>query len=78
MTWQVARELEDPFTHPPNDLPAPQLQHDFNARLLAAWDGCRADPRGMGEPVPPQGSYSARIPIATTAQCPLTAWHCVL
>lgn len=28
--------------HPPNDLPACDLQRDFNARLLAAWDGACA------------------------------------
>jgi hypothetical protein len=37
---EVARTLEDPFLHPPNDLPAVGLQMEFNSRLLAAWDGC--------------------------------------
>jgi hypothetical protein len=39
---EVARTLEDPFCHPPNDLPAVQLQKDFNARLLSSWDGTSA------------------------------------
>ena len=47
---QVARELEDPFSHPPNDLPAVDLQRDFNARLLAAWDGANVGSRSFGQP----------------------------
>ena len=39
---EVARELEDPFTHPPNELPAAELQQELNERLLAAWDGAVA------------------------------------
>ena len=35
---EVARSLEDPFAHPPNDLPCRLLQEAFNARLVAAWD----------------------------------------
>lgn len=35
---EVARSLEDPFAHPPNDLPCRLLQDSFNARLIAAWD----------------------------------------
>lgn len=48
---EVARELEDPFTHPPNDLPAVDLQAEFNQRLLTAWDGCGAGDAvgGLGE-----------------------------
>ena len=45
---EVARDLEDPFIHPPNDLPAADLQRDFNARLVAAWDGCQAGDAGGG------------------------------
>lgn len=39
---EVARTLEDPFTHPPNELPAPQIQEEFNARLIATWDSATA------------------------------------
>ena len=38
---KVARALEDPFVHPPNDLPANALQAAFNLRLLSAWDSVR-------------------------------------
>ncbi len=39
---EVARTLEDPFTHPPNDLPAVTMQEEFNTRLLDSWDACGA------------------------------------
>ena len=35
---EVARELEDPFLHPPNQLPIRALQTSFNTRLLATWE----------------------------------------
>mmetsp|Transcript_23496 Transcript_23496/g.71904 ORF Transcript_23496/g.71904 Transcript_23496/m.71904 type:complete len:573 (+) Transcript_23496:605-2323(+) len=35
--YKVARELEDPFAHPPNDLPSCLMQTNFNERLLDAW-----------------------------------------
>ena len=37
----VARALEDPFVHPPNDLPATSLQIAFNNRLLSTFDALR-------------------------------------
>lgn len=40
---KVARALEDPFVHPPNDLPAVALQRAFNERLLTSWDAMRCD-----------------------------------
>jgi len=38
---KVARVLEDPFVHPPNDLPANALQMAFNGRLLSTFDAVR-------------------------------------
>ncbi len=32
---EVAREIEDPFTQEPNDIPLARLQYQFNQRLLA-------------------------------------------
>ena len=32
--YEVARELEDPFVHPPNDLPSVAMQRPFNARAV--------------------------------------------
>ena len=60
---EVARDLEDPFIHPPNDLPAAELQRDFNARLLAAWDGCRRGDAGeaRGEFLPDSGRLEALL-----------------
>ena len=34
---EVARELEDPFIHPPNEAPLVAVQQSFNARLLSGW-----------------------------------------
>lgn len=33
---EVARDLESPFIFPPNDLPLPRMQHNFNERLLSS------------------------------------------
>lgn len=38
---QVARSLEDPFVHPPNDLPAQAMQSAFNQRLISSMDALR-------------------------------------
>jgi hypothetical protein len=38
----VARALEDPFVHPPNDLPANAMQVTFNNRMLTTWDAIRS------------------------------------
>ena len=38
---KVARALEDPFVHPPNDLPANAMQAAFNLRLITTWDAVR-------------------------------------
>jgi len=38
---KVAKALEDPFVHPPNDLPANAFQAAFNSRLLTTWDAMR-------------------------------------
>jgi predicted membrane chloride channel (bestrophin family) len=38
---EVARELEDPFLHPPNELPLVSLQRAFNTRLLSTWEACK-------------------------------------
>jgi len=35
---EVARELEDPFLHPPNQLPLGALQTSFNTRLTTSWE----------------------------------------
>ena len=35
---EVARELEDPYLHPPNELPLRAWQASFNSRLLATWE----------------------------------------
>ena len=35
---EVARALEDPFLHPPNELPIIALQESFNTRLSATWE----------------------------------------
>jgi len=39
---KMARELEDPFVHPPNDLPSLMMQTAFNSRLLTSWDALRS------------------------------------
>mgnify|MGYP006140333565 CR=1 FL=1 len=38
---KVARSLEDPFVHPPNDLPAQAMQSAFNQRLMSSMDALR-------------------------------------
>jgi len=35
---EVARELEDPFLHPPNELPMISIHETFNTRLTATWE----------------------------------------
>ena len=40
---EVARELEDPFVHPPNDLPLVSMHEIFNARVTASWDILEAE-----------------------------------
>lgn len=35
---EVARELEDPFLHPPNELPMVSLHNSFNNRMLTTWE----------------------------------------
>jgi hypothetical protein len=51
--YEVARELEDPFIHPPNEAPLVAVQQSFNQRLLSGWEaleGCYASecaPEGM-------------------------------
>mmetsp|Transcript_40168 Transcript_40168/g.94045 ORF Transcript_40168/g.94045 Transcript_40168/m.94045 type:complete len:440 (-) Transcript_40168:590-1909(-) len=40
---EVCRELEDPFTYDPNDLPLVQLAHEFNERMLAVLHGVRVN-----------------------------------
>lgn len=47
---KVARALEDPFVHPPNDLPANAIQAAFNNRLLATWDAVRRKEDNLPEP----------------------------
>jgi len=39
--YGTATTLEDPFVHPPNDLPSVAMQRAFNARLVASWDALR-------------------------------------
>ena len=34
----MARELEDPYLHPPNELPIVALHTSYNSRLLASWE----------------------------------------
>jgi|EP00966_Prymnesium_polylepis_P111825 hypothetical protein len=34
---EVARELEDPFIHPPNVAPLSAIQKTFNKRLISTW-----------------------------------------
>ena len=41
LAHKVARELEDPFVYPPNDLPSGAMQYAFNDRLMSTWDGLR-------------------------------------
>jgi predicted membrane chloride channel (bestrophin family) len=33
---EVARDLESPFIFPPNDLPLPRMQHNFNERIWSS------------------------------------------
>lgn len=47
---QVARALEDPFIHPPNDLPANALQAAFNSRLLTTFDVIRKPADALVKP----------------------------
>ena len=39
--YGTATTLEDPFVHPPNDLPSVAMQRAFNARLVTSWDALR-------------------------------------
>mmetsp|Transcript_34166 Transcript_34166/g.104586 ORF Transcript_34166/g.104586 Transcript_34166/m.104586 type:complete len:309 (+) Transcript_34166:840-1766(+) len=39
--YSTASVLEDPFVHPPNDLPSVAMQRAFNARLMGVWDALR-------------------------------------
>ena len=60
---QVARALEDPFVHPPNDLPANALQAAFNGRLLTTWDVIRKPADSLiGMPPPPGSPGSTTSP----------------
>ena len=49
---RVARALEDPFVHPPNDLPATSLQIAFNNRLLSTLDALRRPIDSKQQPPP--------------------------
>ena len=61
---QVARALEDPFVHPPNDLPANALQAAFNGRLLTTWDAirCPADTLVASSPASSGPPPSLQVP----------------
>ena len=58
---KVARALEDPFVHPPNDLPGNALQAAFNGRLLTTWDALRR-PADAPTPPPPFGPSTPKSP----------------
>ena len=61
---QVARELEDPFVHPPNEAPLVAVQQSFNARLLCGWDAL--DGAYASECVP-EGMEGLGLRAVTTA-----------
>ena len=46
---EVARELEDPFVHPPNDLPLVSMHEIFNARVTASWEVIETDESITGD-----------------------------
>jgi hypothetical protein len=67
-------QLEDPFIHPPNDLPAEELQREFHARCLAAWDGCAAAAdaelvphAGLSRLILERGAAQRRCNVSTVA-----------
>jgi hypothetical protein len=44
----VARELEDPFLHYPNEAPLVHYQNMFNRRLLVSWESLETGPSVCG------------------------------
>ena len=58
---QVARALEDPFVHPPNDLPANALQAAFNGRLLTTGDAIRTP--ADDDALTAEGSLGSPAPV---------------
>jgi len=56
--YSTASVLEDPFVHPPNDLPSVAMQRAFNAQLLTSWDALRP------APPPPDGAKGGGAPDA--------------
>lgn len=54
VTWtlwalnEVARDIEDPFTYEPNDIPLARLQYQFNERLLAVASSLEEDCNDFG------------------------------
>ena len=65
---EVARALEDPFVHPPNDLPANALQAAFNGRLLTTWDAIRTPADVVQAQLPSNGTPGAPAPIVPDAE----------
>lgn len=49
---QVARDLEEPFMYPPNNLPCATWQDDFNCRLAASLQACTMGEGQDGTPLP--------------------------
>lgn len=41
ISFQVARELEEPWKYDPNEIPCGLLQHEFNERLLQVGEAAR-------------------------------------
>mmetsp|Transcript_34095 Transcript_34095/g.86578 ORF Transcript_34095/g.86578 Transcript_34095/m.86578 type:complete len:540 (-) Transcript_34095:154-1773(-) len=72
--YEVARELEDPFIHPPNEAPLVAVQQSFNARLLSGWDAL--DGAYASECVP-DGMEGLGLRAISTAQVEQleTAWR---
>jgi len=60
---QVARALEDPFVHPPNDLPATALQAAFNCRMLTTFDAIRRPADDVSPHSPRSPSSKANLAI---------------
>ena len=69
---RVAQELEDPFVHPPNDLPSLAMQQAFNVRCLAAWDALHnagADSFCDTMSTPPKSSLRGHLTLSPVS-CP--------
>ena len=70
---EVARELEDPYLHPPNQLPIVSIHETFNTRLAASWEAL--DVLYSDQPDTQAARGGLNGVKDTPAQLLLTAWE---